>query len=320
MKMAPIAAIGLPLGLLALLAGCAAVVLEGPAVSFRNSTAAEATTWLPEAQPDRRIRYGGDSPVQYGDLRLPAGRAPPAGHPVAVVIHGGAWHADWTSEYISPFAEALTDSGIATWNIEFRRIGNRGGGYPGTFTDVGLATDFLRTLAETYPLDLSRVVMVGHSSGGHLALWVAGRMRLPEGSILRGPDPLPIRGVISLAGVNDLEGALGLGNRTDVLDLIGTGTATAATRLATTSPARLLPLGAPQVLIVGTRDEAWRIEMTRRYAAAAATAGDEVELLVLDGANHTDVMDPHGPAPAMTARAISSLVNPEQSSRRSFGR
>ena len=309
MQTASLTAIGLRLGLLALLGGCAAAVSES-ADTFRNPTAAEATTWLPKAQPDRRIRYAGDSPVQYGDLRLPAGRVPAAGHPVAVVIHGGAWHADWTSDYTSRFAEALTDAGIATWNIEFRRIGNRGGGYPGTFTDVGLATDFLRTLAETYPLDLSRVVVVGHSSGGHLALWIAGRRNLPEGSALRGADPLPLAGVISLAGVNDLEGALGLGNRTDVLDLIGTGTAAASARLATTSPRRLLPLGVPQVLMVGTRDETWRIEMTRRYAAAAAEAGDEVELLILEGANHADVVDADGPASSMTARAALSLVNP----------
>jgi acetyl esterase/lipase len=310
--MAGIVPVGLPLGLLALLAGCVAAVSERPEVVFRNPTAAEATTWLPEALPDRRIRYAGDSPVQYGDLRLPTVRAPPAGHPVAVVIHGGAWQADWTSEYTSPFAEALTDAGIATWNIEFRRIGNRGGGYPGTFTDVGLATDFLRTLATAYPLDLGRVVVVGHSSGGHLSLWVAGRRNLPEGSALRGRDPLPLAGVISLAGVNDLEGALALGNRTDVLDLIGTRAATAGERLASTSAGRLLPLGMPQVLIVGTRDEAWRIGMTRRYAAAAAAAGDQVELLILDGANHADVVDPHGPAPAMTARAVLSLVDPER--------
>ena len=317
MRMASLAAIGLPLGLLALLGGCAAAVSEGPAVTFRNPTGAEATTWLPEAQPHRRIRYAGDSPVQYGDLRLPAGRAPAAGYPVAVVIHGGAWHADWTSDYTSGFAEALTGAGIATWNIEFRRIGNRGGGYPGTFTDVGLATDFLRTLAESHPLDLGRVVVVGHSSGGHLALWVAGRRNLPEGSAIRGSDPLPLAGVISLAGVNDLEGALEFGNRTDVFDLIGTG---AGARLATTSPGRLLPLGVPQVLIVGTRDEAWRIETTRSYAAAAAEAGDEVELLVLEGANHADVVDPHGPAPAMTARAVLSLVNPERRPQFSSGR
>jgi acetyl esterase/lipase len=301
-----LAALGLPLALLALLGGCAAANSDGSTIAFRNPTGAEATTWLPEAQPDSRIRYAGDSPIQYGDLRLPAGRAPAAGYPVAVVIHGGAWHVDWASEYTSRFAEELTNAGIATWNIEFRRLGNRGGGYPGTFTDVGHATDFLRTLAATYPIDLGRVVVVGHSSGGHLALWLAGRRNLAEGNAIRGSDPLPLAGVISLAGVNDLEGALALGNRTDVLDLIGTGD---DARLAATSPGRLLPLGVPQVLIIGTEDEAWRIEMTRRYAAAAAEAGDQVELLVLEGANHADVVDPHGPAPTMTARAVLTLVN-----------
>jgi acetyl esterase/lipase len=176
---------------------------------------------------------------------------------------------------------------------------------------VGQATDFLRTLAVSYPLDLSRIVAVGHSSGGHLALWVAGRRRLPEGSALREPDPLPLAGVVSLAGVNDLEAAMALGNRTDVLDLLGTGPAAAGARLATTSPRRLLPLGVPQALIVGTLDDAWRIEMTRRYAAAASQAGDEVELLVLKGANHADVVDPHGPVPGMTARAVLLLADQE---------
>jgi acetyl esterase/lipase len=308
MKLPPISPNALSLGLLALLAGCGTAVPGDANLTFRNPTAAEATTWLPDGLPDRRIRYAADSPVQHGDLRLPRGPAPSAGYAVAVVIHGGAWHADWTSDYTGPFAEALTAAGIATWNIEFRRFGNRGGGYPGTFTDVGRATDFLRILADHHPLDLGRVVVVGHSSGGHLALWLAGRRNLPEGSALRGPDPLPVAGVISLAGVNDLEGALALGNRADVLDLIGPGPAAGA-RFATTSPRRLLPLGVPQVLMVGTRDETWRIEMTRRYATAAAEAGDEVELLILEGANHADVVDPDGPAPLMTAREVLSLVD-----------
>jgi acetyl esterase/lipase len=294
-----------------LLAGCAAAVSEVPTASFRNPTAAEASTWLPASGPDRRIRYAGTSPVQYGDLRLPRRRPPAAGHPVAVVIHGGAWHADWTSDYTAPLAEALAEAGIASWNIEFRRLGNRGGGYPGTFSDVAAATDFLRTLAGTYPLDLSRIVVVGHSSGGHMALWLAARGQLPDAGGLRGRDPLPLAGVVSLAGVNDLDDALALGGRTDVLDLVGAGRVAAEGRLATTSPGRLLPLGVPQVLIVGTRDEPWRIEMTRRYAAAAAEAGDRVDLRILEGANHADVVDPHGPAPTLIARAVQSLVHRE---------
>jgi acetyl esterase/lipase len=296
---------------LVLLAGCAAAVSEAAGALFRNPSAAEATTWLPAAGPDRRIRYAGTSPVQYGDLRLPRRGPPAAGHPVAVVIHGGAWHADWTSDYTAPLAEALAGAGIASWNIEFRRLGNHGGGYPGTFSDVAAATDFLRTLAATYPLDLSRVVVVGHSSGGHLGLWLAARRKLPEASGIRGRDPLPLAGVVSLAGVNDLDDALALGGRSDVLDLVGAAAAAPGTRLATTSPGRLLPLGVPQVLIVGTRDDPWRIAMTRRYAAAASEAGDRVDLRVLEGANHADVVDPSGPAPALIARAVQSLARLE---------
>jgi acetyl esterase/lipase len=308
MQLASLATTGRSLALLAILSGCAVAGQDPPSDVFRNPTAAEATTWLAGAQPDHRIRYADESPVQYGDLRLPARRAPAGGYPVAIVIHGGAWHVDWTSDYTAPFAEALTSVGIATWNIEFRRLGNTGGGYPGTFIDVGQAADVLRRLAETYPLDLSRVVAVGHSSGGHLALWLAGRGSLPASSAMRGTDPLPLAGVVSLAGVNDLEYALTLGDRTDVLDLVGGGPAAAA-RLATTSPRRLLPLGVPQVLMVGSQDEAWRIEMTRRYAAAAAEAGDAVELRILDGAKHADVVDPSGPAPSLTAQAVLALVN-----------
>jgi acetyl esterase/lipase len=302
-KITVIAGVGRPLALAALLAGCTATNSEHAVHGFRNPTAAEVTTWLPEALPDRRIRYASGSPLQYGDLRLPRGHAPPGGYPVAIVIHGGGWHADWTSEYTAPFAEALTRAGIATWNIEFRKIGNRAGGYPGTFVDVGAAADFLRALARTYPLDLSGVVAVGHSSGGHLALWLAARRNLLEGSTIRGSEPLPLAGVVSLAGVNDLEDALVLGHRTDVLDLIGS-----TSRLSVTSPRRLLPLGVPQVLIVGSREEAWRIEMTRRYAAAAVEAGDDIELLIPEDVNHADVVDPYGPAPGMTARAVLSMV------------
>jgi acetyl esterase/lipase len=152
------------------------------------------------------------------------------------------------------------------------------------------------------------VVVVGHSSGGHLALWLAGRRNLLAGSPLRGSDPLPLADVVSLAGVNDLEGALSLGDRRDVLDLIGAETAPSSTRFATTSPRRLLPLRAPQVLVIGSKEETWRIEMTRAYAAAASEAGDKVELLILGGANHADVVDSHGPAPAMIARILRSLT------------
>jgi len=277
--------------------------------SFRNPSPLDTVLWLPDTQPDARIRYRTDSAVQFGDLRLPDSDSPSAGYPVAIFIHGGAWMADWTKDYSSRFVEALTQVGIATWDLEFRRMGNIGGGYPGTFLDVAAGADHLKNLVETYHLDLDRVVAVGHSSGGHLALWLAGRKNLPATSQLHVAAPLPLVGVVSLAGVNDLERSLELGNRTDVLDLIGAESQQAAgPRFAETNPGRLLPFGIPQALIVGTRDAKWRIAMTREYAAAAQAAGDTVDMELIEGADHFDVIDPEGPAVALVADVIKQLV------------
>ena len=277
--------------------------------AFRNPQPFDTVLWLPDTQPDARIRYAADSAVQFGDLRLPDAEPPPVGYPVAVFVHGGGWTAEWTKDYSNRFVEALTRAGLATWDLEFRRMGNHGGGYPGTFLDVASGADFLRQLAQSHPLDLDRVVAVGHSSGGHLALWLAGRKNLPASSPLYVADPLALAGVVSLAGVNDLERALELGDRTDVLALIGVASRQeAGPRFAETNPARLLPFGIPQALIIGTRDAEWRIAMTREFAAAARAAGDTVQLELLEGADHFDVIDPEGPAAEQVAHVSLSLV------------
>jgi len=264
---------------------------------------------LPKTLPCTRIRYGDDSPVQFADLRLPDATPPAAGFPVILFVHGGAWLADWTKDYTAPFVEALTAAGFATWDVEFRRIGNSGGGYPGTFLDVARAADHLRTVARAYPLDLANVIGVGHSSGGHLALWLAARAGLPAGSALHGADPLRLKGVISIAGVNDLEHALEHGGRADILHMLGTGSASEAAGLfAETSPARLLPFGMPQALVVGTLEEPWRIAMTAAYARAAVQAGDRVELIEPAGLDHFAVVDPSGPAVAIVAGAARAML------------
>jgi acetyl esterase/lipase len=276
---------------------------------FRNPSALDVVLWLPETQPDARIRYAGDSALQFGDLRLPAAEPPQEGFPVAIFIHGGNWTSDWTKDYSSRFVEALTNEGMATWDLEFRRVGNWGGGYPGTFLDVAMGADHLRELAKTYRLDLERVVAVGHSSGGHLALWLAARKNLPASSRLHTPDPLPIAGVVSLAGTNDLELSLELGDRAPILPLVGARTKEeAGPRFAETNPAELLRLGVPQVLIVGAGDSEWRVSMIRQYARAAEEAGDTVTLAVAEGANHFDVVDPDGPGFPPIAAAVLSLA------------
>ena len=161
------------------------------------------------ASPAERIAYGHDS-QQFGELRLPQSPGP---HPVAVVIHGGCWkarHGDLIADLANtaPLASALADTGLATWNIEYRRTDSPGGGWPGTFQDVADAVDHLRVLARTNPLDVRRVVIVGHSAGGHLGTWAAARHRLPPQSDLHARNPLRVAGVVNLAGPADLEAFL----------------------------------------------------------------------------------------------------------------
>ncbi len=214
---------------------------------------------------DARHAYG-PAPPQFGDLRLPPGPGP---HPVAVVIHGGFWRAAYDLTHIGHLAAALTRAGVATWSLEYRRLGDPGGGWPGTLRDVGAGVDYLRTLAATVPLDLGCVVTVGHSAGGQLAAWAAGRARLPAGSRVATPDPLPLRGVVALAGVLDLPRAWALGlSKGVVADFLGGTPATVPDRYAQASPQALLPLGVPQRLLHGTADDTVPFAISAAYQAA----------------------------------------------------
>ena len=159
---------------------------------------------LPSPPPDQHIAYG-DEPQQFGHLRLPKGKGP---HPIVIVVHGGCWRARYDLHHVGSFCASLTEAGVATWSLEYRRIGDEGGGWPGTFIDVARGCDKLRDLAELYPLDSSRVIAAGHSAGGHLALWLAARSHLPKSSPLYSEDPIALDGVVSLAGIADLERAV----------------------------------------------------------------------------------------------------------------
>ena len=266
--------------------------------AFINPSAVDTINWLPKEMPTRRITYINNS-LTYADLRLPgkSNLKNKKGYPVVVMVHGGGWTDSYSLDYVAPLTEALTDEGIATWNIEFRRIGSAGGAYPGTFRDVAAATDYLRVLAPEYDLDLDRVVVMGHSSGGHLALWIGSRANIPLSSPLYAADPLPIKGVVSLAGIPDLKGALEQGNRTDVLTLLGGVTPAAAMPLYyETSPFNMLPTGVPTSHIVGTLDNPWRVAITQNYVDSAKSLGDSGRINIPVGANHFDVVDPCGPA------------------------
>lgn len=246
---------------------------------------------LERAPPDAgmRIAYGAE-PQQFGDLRLPAGAGP---HPVVIAIHGGYWRARYDLTYFGHVCVALTAAGIATWNIEYRRIGDPGGAWPGTFTDVAAATDHLWTLAPQYDLDLDRVVVVGHSAGGHLACWLAGRHRILSESPLYSSDPLPLAGVVSLAGVVDLRRAFALGLSENATGLLmGGSPADYPDRYIAGSPYDLLPLGVRQFLLHGTADTNVPLELSERYVRRASAKGDPVTLLTLPDVGHFELADP----------------------------
>lgn len=267
-------------------------------------TTAEALA-LPRPAPDRRLVYGPD-PLHFGELRLPEGPGP---HPVVIVVHGGCWLAAYDLGYVSGLAAALAEAGVATWSLEYRRVGDEGGGWPGTFEDLGLAADFLRAAAPAHGLDPERVVALGHSAGGHLALWLAARSGLPADDPLRGPAPLALRGVVALAGIPDLAAyAAPSGCGAAVPGLLGGEPATVRERLVRASPVEMLPLGVRQVLVIGALDPIVPAQQARSYRDAARRAGDEVEIREIGDAGHFELVDPVHPAFGVVRDAVLELL------------
>lgn len=303
---------GLAVTSLALAAAC-----DRPKVTPRDVAASVGTLMtpqdlqaLPSQAPDHRVPYGKDS-SQYGELRVPTGRGP---HPVVVLIHGGCFKAAYaTARDLAPMGDALKVDGIATWNIEYRRLGQPGGGWPGTYLDVGRAVDELRTLAGRYSLDLGRVVLLGHSAGGHLAMWAAARGRVPASSPLYVADPLPVRGVINLAGPLDLTANIPEYERlcrdTVITTLLGGSPAGVPERYAHASPITLLPLAVPQVLVIGEHEDFVPRPLVEAYAQAAKRSGDSVRIVVIPRAGHFEIASPGTAAWPRVQAAIRSLLD-----------
>ncbi|MDQ6664367.1 MAG: prolyl oligopeptidase family serine peptidase [Acidobacteriota bacterium] len=241
---------------------------------------------------DLRIPYGAGE-HQFGDLRLPTAPGP---HPLAIVIHGGFWRARFDLLHMGHLCAALATKGIATWNIEYRRIGHAGGGWPGTCQDVLLAARYVREL----PGEFQPPVVIGYSAGGHLALWLAAQDRSP-------------RGVVSLAGVADLQLAWDMQLSDGVVrDFLGG----LPEDFPEASPAHL-PIHVPRRLLHGDADENVPIEIARAYAWAKRAKGEDVELIELPGATHYDLIDPEStvwPEVERTILAISRTVTSSSSS------
>ena len=258
-----------------------------------------------------RLSYS-TGPLQFGELHLPSNQGP---FPVVILIHGGFWRNAYDYTLMTDMGKDLAKRGIATWNIEYRRVGDEGGGWPGTFLDVAMATDFLRAIIPAYHLDPQRIVTMGHSAGGHLALWLTARRKLPPDSPLGGSssagtdDPLILAGAISLAGVNDLEFSWQhhLGNDA-VTELLDGGFNKVPERYASASPAAMLPLGIPQVLVHGTADDNVPYQISTGYLAKAQAAGDDVKLITLEGEDHFVVIRTNSAAWEKTVSALRSML------------
>jgi acetyl esterase/lipase len=258
----------------------------------------------PRPAPDHVIRYG-DQAQQVVDLYVPAGNGP---HPVVIMIHGGCWSQPWDRNLMNWISDDLRQRGIAVWNIDYRTLGeDDASAYPTLFEDVATAADALRAHAARYRLDISRVVAAGHSAGGHLALWLAGRRNLPRGHFANR-NPLPIHAAISLGGLQDLELAErppGSGCGTEVIGrLIGRSLPGRTDPFADTSVPRMGALGIPQVLINGTQDRIIPTHFAEDYARQMRARGDDVRVRMIDATGHVELVAPESAAWAEAVEEI----------------
>ncbi|WP_051187239.1 alpha/beta hydrolase family protein [Nocardia tenerifensis] len=272
------------------------------AVSTAASRAIDAETPVRVPDPSRtadgalRIGYGA-SPDNFGDLYLPDGPGP---HPVIVLVHGGGWSQNRTLSQFAPHARALAEQGVAVWNIEYRRV-NGAGGWPSTLTDADDAVAALATVVRQScgdRLDLRRVHLAGHSAGGHLAAWVAGRRSSPSATAW----PIRLRSATLMAAVLDLEYAVSHGRDAFVRKLLGGGPDEVPERYRVAAPINHLPTGIRVSALHGDRDRVVDLEQSRRYIAALDPA--DAELRVLPGIGHGEFTDPASPAWTATRHVL----------------
>ncbi|MFI6687448.1 alpha/beta hydrolase family protein [Streptomyces sp. NPDC050485] len=270
----------------------------------------------PPVTPDATAAYG-PHPDQVVDFYTPRDGTNAA--PLVVLLHGGAWRAPYDRMHVTPFADFLAQRGFAVANVEYRRgsllpqQGGEGpvaGRWPDTFDDVAAALDALPGLVrEAVPqADARRIVLVGHSAGGHLALWAAARHVLPEGSPWRTRGPAALRGVVALAPIADFATAVELDVCSGaVLQLLG-GKGELAARVPHADPAALLPTGIATAIVQGREDVVVPPAVAEAYVDAAATAGETVGLTLLEDVGHFPLIDPAADASAVVAEEIAQLA------------
>ncbi len=244
---------------------------------------AAALADFPQPAADHVIAYG-DDPLQFGELRLPEGEGP---FPVVVLLHGGCWMSEYDIAHSRKLADAFPRAGIATWSLEYRRIGDPGGAWPGTFDDVEAGYAHLPELIDAHSLDPERVILAGHSAGGHLALWIAQRIEEQ-----RPPGVIEPRGVLGLAPAPDLEFLYEHGTCGDAAGkLMGGSPEEYPERYAYGSVANRIPQTTPQIAVIGKYDETWR-PVGVRYATAAREQGAPIEVVDAQESGHYEMIDP----------------------------
>ena len=254
------------------------------------------------------IEYG-NYPSQFGVLRMPILAE---SCPVIITIHGGFWQSKFGLEENDPICEDLTRRGYATWNIEYRRVGEDGGGWPGTFNDVIDAVNHLTHLKERFLIDLSRVVILGHSAGGHLALWLASQVNKDQTDDFGNPLLIPIHSVISLAGVLNLRRMWEIhdekGLNSPVASFVGGTPLEVSNKYRLASPIELLPLNVNQILIHGELDLHVPVELSIEYCRKTIQQGDKIRLIVLPETDHFMIIDPSSNAWKTVFDALKNIV------------
>ncbi len=237
---------------------------------------AEDILTKPQPPPDERVAYGTD-PNQFVEVRLPRTKGL---HPAVLNIHGGYWRAKYDLTYLGHLCEALRAKGIATFNIEYRRVGNEGGGWPGTFADIRSAYRFIQQEQHRFHLDPDRLVVMGHSAGGQLALCLAAH------------EP-SLHNAISLAGVVDLKRAYTLHLSNDaVVEFLGGTPEAVPEHYREADPLELSIPHARQWLIHGSEDDTVPLEFSRDYVVQKKKVGEQVQLIEIAHAGHFDLIDP----------------------------
>ncbi|MEU9416255.1 alpha/beta hydrolase [Streptomyces sp. NPDC048272] len=285
----------------------------------RDAAEADSAFSHPPVEPDATAAYG-DHPDQLVDFYAPRGDAATGSAPLVVLLHGGAWRAPYDRQHVTPFADFLARQGFAVANVEYRRgsslphQGSEGpvaGRWPETFDDVAAAMDALPGLAGAAlpQADVRRVVVTGHSAGGHLALWAAARHVLPAGSPWRLSSAPHLRGVVALAPIADFTVAEQLGVCGGAsAQLLGDTTEFWNERLPYADPAALVPTGIATAVVQGRDDIVVPEAVAEAYVAAAAQAGELVGLTLLDGVGHFPLIDPAADACAVVSEEIAQLA------------